>query len=129
VPELADFNGMVWYRAHLKLTAAQAKQAATISLGVIDEIDLVFVNGRAVGSGPCCAERSYKLPAGVLKSGDNLVAVNVLDTYQIGGMYGPKDKRFVQFADGSQVMLGDWQYQMAPKELVPPRAPPCCTTR
>jgi sialate O-acetylesterase len=123
VPELANFDGMVWYRAHLALSAAQAKQAATISLGLIDEVDLVFVNGRAVGSGPCCNERSYKLPAGVLKAGDNLIVVNVLDTYASGGMSGPQDKRFVQFADGSKLALGAWQYQVAAQELVPPRAP------
>jgi len=123
VPELASFNGMVWYRAHLKLSAAQAKQASTLSIGVVDEVDLVFVNGRAVGSGPCCGERSYKLPAGTLKAGDNLVVVNVLDTYAAGGMYGPADKRQLQLADGTKIPLGAWQYQVAPKELVPPRAP------
>jgi sialate O-acetylesterase len=123
VPSLAHFDGMVWYRAHVKLTAAQAKQAATVNLGVVDEIDLVFVNGRAVGSGPCCAERSYLLPAGVLKAGDNLVAVNVLDTYALGGMYGPADKRNLQFADGSKVPLTGWEYLQAADGMVPPRAP------
>jgi len=123
VPELMKFDGMVWYRTKLKLTAAQAKQAATLSLGQIDESDLVFVNGRAVGSGPCCGERNYKLPAGTLKAGDNLLAVNVLDTYASGGMYGPADKRFVQFGDGTKLPLGPWEYQVASKELSPPRAP------
>jgi len=123
VPSLAHFDGMVWYRAHVKLTAAQAKQAATINLGVVDEVDLVFVNGRAVGSGPCCAERSYLLPAGTLKAGDNLVAVNVLDTYANGGMYGAAEKRNLQFADGSRVPLTGWEYLQAADGLVPPRAP------
>jgi sialate O-acetylesterase len=123
VPALAQFNGMVWYRASLRLSAAQARQAATISLGQIDEVDLVFVNGRAVGSGPCCGDRSYKLPPGTLKAGENLVVVNVLDTYASGGMYGPADKRFVQFADGSKLPLGGWQYQQAPADLLAPRAP------
>jgi sialate O-acetylesterase len=123
VPELAHFDGMVWYRASVKLSAAQAKQAATLSLGQIDEVDLTFVNGRAVGSSPCCAERNYPLPANLLKAGDNLIVVNDLDTYASGGMYGPADKRVLQFADGSKVSLGAWQYQVASAELVPPRAP------
>jgi sialate O-acetylesterase len=123
VPELAKFDGMVWYRTRLKLTAEQAKKATNISLGQIDESDLVFVNGRAVGSGPCCAERSYKLPAGVLKAGDNLLAVNVLDTYASGGMYGPAEKRYVQLGDGTKLPLGPWEYQVASKVLSPPRAP------
>ena len=40
VPELAEYDGMMWYRAHVKLSAAQAKQAAKLSLGVIDDVDL-----------------------------------------------------------------------------------------
>jgi sialate O-acetylesterase len=59
----------------------------------------------------------------VLKSGDNLVVVNVLDTYASGGMYGPKEKRFVQLADGTKLPLEPWSYQVAPPNLVPPRAP------
>jgi sialate O-acetylesterase len=123
VPELARFDGMVWFRAHVTLTAAQAKQAATLSLGQIDEVDLTFVNGRAVGSSPCCGERNYKLPAGVLKAGDNLVVVNALDTYASGGMYGPAEKRVLQLADGTKLPLGAWEYQVAPEDLSPPRAP------
>lgn len=123
VQELADFNGMVWYRTQVRLSGAQATQAATISLGQIDEVDLVYINGRAVGSGPCCGERSYRVPAGVLKAGDNLVVVNVLDTYAAGGMYGPSGKRFLEFAGGGKVALGPWQYQVAPAQLSPPRAP------
>jgi sialate O-acetylesterase len=114
---------MVWFRARLTLSAAQARQAATLSLGQIDEVDLTFVNGRAVGSSPCCGERNYKLPAGALKTGDNLIVINVLDTYASGGMYGPADKRLLQLADGTRLPLAGWQYQVAPEELTPPRAP------
>jgi sialate O-acetylesterase len=123
VPALAKFDGMVWYRAHLKLTAAQARQPATLSLGLIDEVDLTFLNGRAVGSSPCCADRLYTLPAGALQAGDNLIAVNVLDTYASGGMSGPADKRVLKLADGSVLPLGSWEYQVAPAALGQLRAP------
>jgi sialate O-acetylesterase len=124
VPELASYNGIVWYRANVKLTPSQAKQAATLSLGQVDEIDLTFVNGRAIGASACCAERNYPVPAGLLKAGDNLVVVQDLDTYMSGGMYGPAEKRALVFADGTRVPLGSWEYQVAPAELKsPPRAP------
>ena len=123
VPELARFDGMVWYRTQVKLGIAQARQSATLSLGQVDEVDLVFVNGRAVGSGPCCGERSYALPPGILKPGSNLIVVNALDTYASGGMYGPRDKRFLHLADGTKIPLEGWEYQIAPADLSPPRAP------
>lgn len=124
VPELASYNGIVWYRASVQLTAAQAKLPATLSLGQVDEIDLTFVNGRAVGASGCCPERNYALPAGLLKAGENLVVVNDLDTYMSGGMYGPADKRALVFNDGTRVPLAGWEYQVAPAGLQsPPRAP------
>ncbi|HEX5163363.1 MAG TPA: sialate O-acetylesterase [Steroidobacteraceae bacterium] len=126
VPSLEKYDGMLWYRTHLALTPAQAKQArksATLHLGVIDEVDLVFVNGRAVGSAPCCGERSYPLPPDVLEAGDNLVAVSVLDTYTSGGMYGPADRRYLQLADGTKLPLTGWEYLQPPGNLLPPRAP------
>ena len=124
VPELADFNGMVWYRTTVRLTAAQAAQPATLVLGNVDEIDQTWVNGRGVGSAYGGADRQYTLPPGLLHAGDNTVVVNVLDTYRDGGLYGDSP-RVLRFADGSTVPLdGAWTYRIAPKDVgSPPRAP------
>lgn len=124
VPELADFNGMVWYRTTVRLTAAQAAQPATLVLGNVDEIDQTWVNGRGVGSAYGGADRQYTLPPGLLHAGDNTVVVNVLDTYRDGGLYGDSP-RVLRFADGSTVPLdGAWTYRFAPKDVgSPPRAP------
>jgi sialate O-acetylesterase len=124
VPQLAAYNGMLWYRTRVKLSAAQAKLPATLSLGQVDEVDLTWVNGRAIGSSGCCPERNYQVPAGLLKAGDNLVVVNDLDTYASGGMYGPAEKRALVFADGTRVQLTGWEYQIAPAELDAPLRSP-----
>ena len=50
VPELGRYDGMMWYRARVTLDTAQAKQAAKLSLGLIDDVDVAWVNGRAVGN-------------------------------------------------------------------------------
>jgi sialate O-acetylesterase len=123
VPELAKFNGMVWYRTSVKLSAAQAKQSATLSLGQVDDFDITFLNGRAVGSAACCGERTYPLQPGALKAGDNLIVVNVLDTYASGGMHGPAEKRVLTLADGTAIPLGGWEYNIAPVDTSAPRAP------
>jgi len=126
VPELADFNGMVWYRTTIELTAAQAAQDAVLALGPADEVDMTWVNGRAVGStygaGP---GREYTLPAGLLHEGTNVVVVNVLDTYRDGGLGGPASLHALHFADGSRAPLdGQWTWRMVPPEVgTPPRAP------
>lgn len=124
VPALATYNGMVWYRAHVKLTAAQAKLPATLSLGQVDEVDLTWLNGRAIGSSGCCPERNYAVPSGLLKAGENLVVVNALDTYASGGLYGPAEKRALVFADGARVPITGWEYQIAPQGLDAPLRSP-----
>jgi sialate O-acetylesterase len=124
-PALADFTGMLWYRTTISLNARQAAQAATISIGVADEIDQTFVNGRGIGSGYGGGERSYALPGGVLHAGDNLVAINVLNTWSAGGLTGPSSSRALRFADGSSLPLdGRWEYRVVPTEAgTPPLAP------
>ena len=123
VPELAGFNGLVWYRTPVELTAAQAAQQATLVLGPADEIDMTWVNGRGVGSSyGWDAPREYALPRGLLHAGTNLVVVGVLDTWKDGGLIGPAPA--LRFADGSSVPLRDWGWRMAPKAAdAAPRAP------
>jgi sialate O-acetylesterase len=124
VPALAEYDGALWYRAHVKLTAAQAKQAAKISLGVIDDVDEVWINGQPFAYGFGEGERSYDVPAKLLAAGDNLVVVNVFDMWGSGGLHGDAGQFALQFADGSSVPLGAWEYQVPPKGIAEiPRAP------
>jgi sialate O-acetylesterase len=125
-PELAGFNGMVWYRTTVELSAAQAAQDAVLALGPADEIDMTWVNGRAVGSTyGAGGGREYALPAGLLHAGTNTVVVNVLDTYRDGGLSGPASAHALRLADGSKVPLdGGWKYRVVPAAVGnPPRAP------
>lgn len=125
VPALASYNGMLWYRTSIKLSKQQAGQAATLSLGSVDEVDQTWVNGRPAGGSGLGPERSYLLPRGTLRAGENVIVVNVLDTYAGGGLHGPPQGRALRFADGSSVLLdGEWRYQLPPVGIgTPPRAP------
>lgn len=125
VPELAAFDGMVWYRTTVQLTAAQAAQSAVLALGSVDEVDVTWVNGRPVGtsSGPD-VQREYALPRQLLKAGPNIIVVNALDTYGSGGMIGPAQQRALRFADGTSVpLLGPWRYRVTPNMGRSMRAP------
>ncbi|HEY0333088.1 MAG TPA: sialate O-acetylesterase [Stenotrophomonas sp.] len=125
VPALTAFDGMVWFRSHVQLTAAQAAQGASLAIGSADEIDMTWVNGRAVGSTYGGDPRQYALPPGLLREGDNLIVVSVLDTYRDGGLIGPAEAQAVVLADGTRVPLsGGWQYRAMPVHFdSPPRAP------
>ena len=124
VADLANFIGMVWYRSEVHLTAAQAAQDARLAIGIVDEVDETWVDGRLVGSSYGGDARTYALPPGLLREGANLVVVNALNTYKDGGLIGPAVAQALLFADGSRVPLENWQYRAAPHEYgFPPGAP------
>ncbi|GFE81259.1 9-O-acetylesterase [Steroidobacter agaridevorans] len=125
VPELAKYDGMLWYRTNVTLTKSQAAQQATLALGRVDESDQVWINGRLVGAAGPGGEKSYPLPPKVLRAGENTVVVSVLDTYASGGLPGSMESRAIRFADGSNVVLNkEWRYQLPPANAAYPlRAP------
>jgi sialate O-acetylesterase len=126
VPELAEYNGLVWYRTTFNLTAKQAAQHATLSLGPIDEVDETWVNGIPVGyTSGAGTNREYDLVVAKLHAGENTIAIAALDTYANGGMYGPAERRAIHLGDGTSIPLDrEWRYQIAPADIgAAPRAP------
>ncbi len=131
-PGLETFDGTIWLRAEITLTkaqaAAQAKGAATLMLGPIDDMDTTFVNGRQVGSQEGWDfKRAYAVPAGTLKAGRNVIAVRAIDTGGGGGAWGPAKDKGLKLADGSFApMGGTWRYKVSTKLAdtgLPPHAP------
>lgn len=127
-PELATFDGLVWLRATVRLTRDQARQAARLELGPVDDFDTTWVNGRFVGgSEGWQTPRSYAITTGGLRAGDNLIAVGVLDTGGGGGAWGPAEDKALVLADGTRIPLGDtFRYRIAaPLSELPatPRTP------
>ena len=107
---LPGLDGKVWLRRHVTLTAAEAAGAATLHLGLVDDCDESFVNGQPVGK--TCGwdtPRAYTLPAGLLREGDNLVAVRVTDTGGDGGFHGAPAQLRLDTAAGTHPLAGTWQ--------------------
>ena len=122
---LAAFDGMVWFRKEVTLTAAEAAKGATLELGAIDDQDQTWVNGHLLGGRAMWdAPRRYPVPPGVLRAGRNTIAVNVYDTGGGGGFNGPAELVRLAFADGTAKALGTgWEYSVvAPDPGQPPRA-------
>ncbi len=126
VAELREFTGLVWFRTHLMLSAAQAKAANRIDLGAINQVDETWINGHVIGNTfGYNADRSYNIAPGVLHAGDNVLVINALSNYGSGGLLQGGARRALQLADGKSIPLdGPWQYRIAPASYgYPPRAP------
>jgi sialate O-acetylesterase len=122
---LTGFDGMVWFRKEVTLSAAEAARGATLELGAIDDQDQTWLNGRLLGGRAMWdAPRRYAVPPGVLKAGRNTIVVNAYDTGGGGGFNGPAELVRLAFADGTAKALGSgWEYSVvAPDPGQPPRA-------
>lgn len=127
---LPDFDGVVWFRREVEVPAAWCGRDVELHLGAIDDIDTTWVNGRWIGGKNVWnLPRVYRLPAGTLKPGRNVIAVRVLDTGGFGGLWGGGDTlRLVCTDDPAQAIAldGEWRYRASlPFHNAPP--PPIYT--
>ena len=126
VPRLADYNGMIWFRREVDLTAAQARQAATLSLGLLDDVGRVWINGKPVAMSARSWQPSmFDVPPGILKPGRNVLIVNVQDNYANGGLSGPAEVMKLGLGQGVELPLGQgWRYAVpATSPAGAPRVP------
>lgn len=112
----AGMDGIAWYRTSFELSAAQAKQGATLAFARVDDSDQAWVNGVAVGATHRAynTPRVYPMPASALRVGRNVIAVRVEDEGGGGGIHGSANELYVQLADGSRLPLPrEWKFRVA----------------
>jgi sialate O-acetylesterase len=108
---LPDFDGVVWFRKTVEVSAENAGKPAELHLAMIDDADATYVNGVKVGSTNGYNEkRMYKIPAGVLKGGKNVIAVRVEDSGGGGGIYGDTADLKLALGGNAIPLSGDWGY-------------------
>ena len=107
-----NIDGVVWFRKAIDLPAAANN--ATISLGPVNDSDETWINGVRIGGIPkeYGRERVYKIPAGVLRVGKNVIAVRVDDTGGGGGIYGKPENMFIQTGKNKTSLVGAWKYDV-----------------
>lgn len=115
IPGMGAFDGTVWLRAEVVLTAKQAAQGGQLKLGQIDDYDTAYVNGVEVGASEgWWSSRDYKVGKGLLKEGRNVIAVRVIDTGGMGGAFGPAAEKGLKLNGGDFVAIGtSWRYKVA----------------
>lgn len=102
-------NGVVWFRKHITIAKEYAGQPAFLNLGRIVDADSVFVNGKFVGNITYqYPPRWYDVPQGILKEGDNVIAVRVVSNSGKGGFV--PDKPYILKVSNLTIDLkGNWK--------------------
>ncbi|MCF1422867.1 sialate O-acetylesterase [Mangrovimonas futianensis] len=111
---LPNLDGEVWFRKTFNIDSDLAGKEALLHLSKIDDDDITYLNGIEVGTtSGYDVSRVYKIPTGILKSGENTITVKVTDYIGGGGIYGsPSDLKLT--VEGSDISLaGLWKFNVA----------------
>ena len=112
---LRYMDGIVWLRRDVTISSLDAGKEALLELAMIDDSDECFVNGTNVGStwGKWNEKRRYKIPAELLKEGENTIAIRVHDDGGNGGVYGSAEDMKLTPASGNIIPLaGKWFFNV-----------------
>lgn len=91
--ESKDVDGASWYRYHFQLPVDWRGKGLRLELGFVGNDDMTYVNGLKVG-GVFGKDkpRSYYLGPGVMREGENVIAIRVWNRSGEGGILGPNLK-------------------------------------
>jgi len=120
--DLANFDGIAWYRRAFELPAALAGTDLDLGLGPIDDMDQCFLDGEKIGAtempGLWGAPRHYWVAAAKATAGRHVLALRVVDTGGQGGLIGkPGEVRLVAAKGGEPggeplSLAGEWKLRV-----------------
>lgn len=113
-------DGLVQVRKVFSLSGQQAgRPDARLKLGRINDMDKTWVNGVLVGEtgpgvrGASRRQRDYPVPEGVLKEGDNVIVVQVIDNNRVASLGSGIPYPKLEWADGEHVALVEnWRMKL-----------------
>ncbi len=108
-------DGVIWFRKTFEISKNDDSKSGVVSLGPVDDSDVVYINGVKIGSimKNYQVDRTYDIAKGILKEGQNIIAVKVEDYSGSGGIYGKKDQMFLKVGSQKINLSGKWKYEVA----------------
>ncbi|WP_114940763.1 sialate O-acetylesterase [Mucilaginibacter endophyticus] len=107
-----NLDGVVWYRREISIPQTMLNPQAKIFLGRIVDADVVYINGKQIGSTSYMyPQRRYNIPPNTLKPGKNLIVVRVTNNSGKGGFVPDKPYQLISGADTID-LTGYWQYKV-----------------
>jgi sialate O-acetylesterase len=111
------FDGVIWFRKKMSIPENMVGKDLVLSLGPIDDMDCVWVNGQKIGgieeSGYWKNDRVYQVPADLIKNKDITIAIRVIDNSGGGGIYGTANQMQLSIKGDNNTgvsLAGEWLY-------------------
>ena len=110
---LVSLDGVVWQTCRFTLSENYVGKEAVLSLHVIDDDDITWINGQKIGETVGYdVRRLYSVPAGVLKE-SNEITLKISDYRGGGGLYGPANEIYLKVGDKTIPLSGKWKYKVS----------------
>jgi alpha-L-fucosidase 2 len=123
-PGFDGLDGAVWFRTTFEKPVYWTGDIV-LSLGRIRDADVTYVNGKQVGKTSGTAYRKYIIPASLLHTGLNTIAIQVFNFNDKGGFTSkPNELNLLQLISDKNVPISlahDWKYWI--QDNNPPQFP------
>ena len=106
-------TGTVWLRQHININKEHAGKPARLLLGTLYDQDVTYLNGQQIGhTGYQYPPRRYDIPEGLLKEGDNVIAIRFIN--RSGAVHFIPEKPYM-------LCFGDDRFSQnpMPKDVIP----------
>ncbi len=113
---LEAVDGAIWFRTKVNLSKKDLQADWLLDLNRIRDIDYTYINGQLIGNKEGeNTVRQYVVPKGLLKEGENTIAIQVINLFGKGGIAGYKDtSRHIGLVNKNTEELisinGEWKY-------------------
>ncbi len=124
--EPGTVNAFWWVRKVIDIPQKWAGKELTIHLGQVDDHDITYFNGETIGSTiGCIADRTYTVPAKLVKAGKAVIAVRIHDTGGLTGINCGENDFYIATKKGTDriSLVGDWKYKPSVNETQVPAMP------
>ncbi len=111
---LEHVDGVVCFRKRVTVPDTWAGQELTLSMGMIDDVDVTWWNGHRIGSeSRVRTRRRYTIPAEQVAAGPAVIAVEVIDIGGDGGFRDHADSLYIASSSGDTLRLdSQWSYRL-----------------
>ena len=109
-----NLDGIVWFSQDIDLNDKNIFEKIELHLGVIDDSDIVWVNGVKVGetNWGFTEKRIYPVPKEAIKPGINNITTRVNDRRNKGGFISQSDEFFMALGQQNISLSGKWKFKV-----------------
>lgn len=115
---LSGLDGAVWFRTTFDAPVDWQGKDLVLDLNRIRDQDLTYINSVLLGNTDGTQPRKYTIPAKLVKTGKNTIAIQVLNYFDKGGLAGYKDtsKAIAVYPkerpDHALSLVKEWKYKV-----------------